>query len=228
MRSLRGQYGDHAVSDRFHMTRSKEQVVEQFRLETIRDAALRVIARKGIAGASMQEIAEEAGIAKGTIYLYYKSQQEVLQAAVDDAIQRLHSILVAAIGSNGTFRERFETLLRAHLEFFDGHRDLFRVHVASRFPEGYDSEEGRCDRAARPLYHDYLGRFSIFLEEAMKSGEIRTSDPRRLALFVEEGLISVLMQRVEEPSSAPSLDQEVGWISSLVLDGISTKRRSRS
>jgi AcrR family transcriptional regulator len=210
------------------MTRSKEQVVEQFRLETIRDAALRVIARKGITGASMQEIAEEAGIAKGTIYLYYKSQQEVLQAAVDDAIQRLHSILLAAIGSKGNFRERFETLLRAHLEFFDGHRDLFRVHVASRFPEGYDADKGRCDRAARPLYIDYLNKFSEFLAGAMKSGEIRNSDPRRLALFIEEGLFSVLVQRVEETGNVPSLDEEVTWISSLVLNGISAKRRSRS
>ncbi|MFN2240363.1 MAG: TetR/AcrR family transcriptional regulator, partial [Thermoanaerobaculia bacterium] len=52
-------------------TSAKEKIVEEFRSESIQDAAIRVIARKGIAGASMNEIAEEAGISKGTIYLYF-------------------------------------------------------------------------------------------------------------------------------------------------------------
>ena len=207
--------------------KSKEQVVEQFRIETIRDAALRVIARKGIAGASMQEIAEEAGIAKGTIYLYFKNQQEVLEAAIDAAIQQLHATLLATLHSSGPFRERFRRLMLAHLEFFDTHRDLFRVHMAAKYPDGVTADAARCDRSARPCFIDYLNNLAQFLEEGMEAGEIRTMDARRLATFLEEGLLSVLMQRLQA-SDNPPLEAETEWLTSLIFDGISLKRRSRS
>ena len=55
-------------------SKSKEEVVHDFRVQSIQDAAMRVIARKGMAAATMQEIAEEAGVAKGTIYLYFRDR----------------------------------------------------------------------------------------------------------------------------------------------------------
>lgn len=208
--------------------KSKVQVVEAFRIETIKDAALRVIARKGLAGASMQEIAEEAGIAKGTIYLYFKNQEEVLQAAVDGAILQLHETLLETLHSEGTFRERLGRVIFAHLEFFETHRDLFRVHMAAKFPEGIDSDQVRCDRSTRPCFNDYLNNLTQFLKEAMDGGEIRQMDPRRIALFLEEGLLSVLLQRIQSTEPNPTLEEETEWMTTLVLDGISMKRRSRS
>ncbi len=54
------------------MSETKEALVEQYRRDTIECAAQRVIARRGLAGASMAAIAEEAGVAKGTLYLYFE------------------------------------------------------------------------------------------------------------------------------------------------------------
>ncbi len=50
-------------------SKSKEEVVQEFRVQSLQEAAMRVIARKGMAAATMAEIAKEAGVAKGTIYL---------------------------------------------------------------------------------------------------------------------------------------------------------------
>ncbi len=46
--------------------KTKEQILQEFRIQTIQDAAARVIASKGLNGATMQAIADAAGIAKGT------------------------------------------------------------------------------------------------------------------------------------------------------------------
>ena len=56
------------------MVKSKEDVVQEFRVQSIQEAAIRVISRKGMAAATMQEIAAEAGVAKGTIYLLPRSR----------------------------------------------------------------------------------------------------------------------------------------------------------
>jgi AcrR family transcriptional regulator len=205
--------------------RSKESVVEEFRIQTIKEAAMRVIARKGLAGANMQEIADEAGIAKGTIYLYFKNQQELLEAVVDHSATQLLDQLKAALASPGTFRQRFQSVLRHHIEFFDNHRDLFQVHAALRVPEG-DINLARCDRANRPQYQAYMAALIEFLEKAIENDEIRCTHPARLASFIEEGTVSVLMQRMTESRPAP-VEEIVEWVSALILDGIA-KRRSRS
>lgn len=206
--------------------KSKEEVVEEFRIQSIKEAAIRVIGRKGIAGASMQEIAEEAGIAKGTIYLYFENQQEVLEASVDHALAGLLDRLTAAIRSAGTFRQRLRALIHSHVEFFDTHRDLFQVHVAIKFPEGLDASTTRCDRNQRPHYQAYLTEVSTFLEEAIDTGEVHPGHTRRLALFLEEGVVAVLFERLAE-KNPPSVSEEVDWLTSTILDGIS-KKRSRS
>ena len=47
-------------------SKSKDEVVSEFRIQSIQEAAMRVIARKGMSAATMADIASEAGIAKGT------------------------------------------------------------------------------------------------------------------------------------------------------------------
>jgi len=201
--------------------RSKEEVVEEFRIQTIQDAAMRVIARKGIAGASMQEIAGEAGIAKGTIYLYFQNQQELLERTIDAALSRLLSGLEAALESEGTFRDRLLRLLTTQLEFLDTHQDFFRVLAATKYPVG--TLPGRCTRTERPQYQAYDRKIRAFLEAAMRRGEIRSMDPRRLALFVEEGIHAVLMQRVGEEISPP-IAEDADWMVHLILEGIVVHR----
>ena len=61
------------------MKQTKQAVVEEFRVQEILEATLRVITRSGISGATMQQIADDAGIAKGTIYLYFKNRDELIE-----------------------------------------------------------------------------------------------------------------------------------------------------
>lgn len=52
----------------------------------ILDAALRVFAAKGFAGARMEDIAAEAGVTKGTIYLYFQNKEAVFKSLVRDRV----------------------------------------------------------------------------------------------------------------------------------------------
>jgi len=54
--------------------KTKADVVEEFRKESICDAAMRVVARKGMKNVTVQDIADEAGVAKGTVYIYFQSR----------------------------------------------------------------------------------------------------------------------------------------------------------
>ena len=85
--------------------RTKEDVVEEFRKQTICDAAMKVVARKGIKNVTVQDIADEAGVAKGTIYIYFQSRDEILARTMDGATEQLLEKLATACKSCRGFRE---------------------------------------------------------------------------------------------------------------------------
>lgn len=203
--------------------KSKEEVVQEFRIQSIQEAALRVIARKGMAAATMQEIAEEAGVAKGTIYLYFRDRDELVEKTFEGAITQLVRRIDAALERSGTFEEKLRAIVSAKLEFFRENREFFRLYMSLRYPEGTAQQQRRHKRNCEPQYEATFDRFIGVIEEAIGRGEIRPVDARRLALFISEGTNAIVVQRVMEenpPSENEDVDQMVGFI----FDGVRIQR----
>ena len=70
-------------------TKTKDEVVKDFRTGEIVRAARRVIGELGFDEASMERIAHEAGIAKGTIYLYFRNKEELLAHVAEHGFREL-------------------------------------------------------------------------------------------------------------------------------------------
>src|SRR5256714_1621123 len=177
-------------------SKSKEEVVQEFRIHSIRDAAMRVIARKGMAAATMQEIADEAGVAKGTIYLYFRDRDELVEKTFESSMAELHARVEAALEKEGTFEEKLRAVLAAQITFFQANREFFRLYMSLRYPEGNAQQQRRQKRHCQPQYRSRVERISGVLQEAMDRGEIRRMDSMRLALFIIEGSSAVIIERV--------------------------------
>jgi AcrR family transcriptional regulator len=200
-------------------SKSKEEVVHDFRVQSIQDAAMRVIARKGMAAATMQEIAEEAGVAKGTIYLYFRDRDELVEKTFENAMSQLHARVDAALELDLPFAEKLRAMLGAVSGFFRENREFFRLYISMRFPEGNPQQQRRQKRTCQPQYQTRVQRIAEVLREAMDRGEIGVTDPRRLALFIIEGSNAVIIERVmsETPASA---DDDVDFLAATILGGI--------
>jgi len=197
---------------------SKGEVVEEFRTQTILEAALRVIAAKGMAGATMLEIAKEAGIAKATIYLYFESRETLVDRAAELARSQLLAQLEKTLAEPRPFREQLRRLVSTKFEFFHKNQQFFRVYMALRYPEGTACAPKRVKERGV-----YLGRLTTFFREAMERGEIRSVDPSRIALFFLEGVVALTFQRIAEPSQTePGLD--VDLVVNLMLHGLEIPR----
>jgi AcrR family transcriptional regulator len=203
-------------------TKSKEVVVAEYRIQSIKDAALRVISRKGMAAATMQEIAEEAGIAKGTIYLYFRDRDELVEKTFERAITELHRQVDAALDRDEPFAAKLRSVLMAEMAFFRENREFFRLYNSLKFPEGNPQQQRRQKRTCQPRYRTRLERFARVLEEAMERGEIRRMNAMRLALFINEAVMAIIIERVVE-EHPPTEEDDVDWIVSSILDGIRSK-----
>ncbi len=82
---------------------------KEARPQELIDAALELFAEKGFAATRSEEVAARAGVAKGTLYLYYPSKEELLKAVIS---QRLSSEIVAVAEYSRGYHGRCEDLLR--------------------------------------------------------------------------------------------------------------------
>jgi AcrR family transcriptional regulator len=200
-------------------TKSKEEVVQEYRIASIQDATMRVIARKGMAAATMQEIAEEAGVAKGTIYLYFRDRDELVEKTFETAMEKLFVQIDEALDRDVAFEDKLRAVMSAQLEFFSQNREFFRLYLSLRMPEGTPAQQRRQQRTCHPRYRQRVDKLAQVLAQAIERGELRSADTDRLALFIIEGSTAVILERLTEKTS-PAETADVEFLVSLILDGI--------
>ena len=94
------------------------------RERSIVEAATRVMTGRGYDSMTMDEVAREAGLAKGTLFLYYKTKEDLLLAIFAGMVEALHSSLTALAGSGLPPERLLEELILALLGQFDRKRDV--------------------------------------------------------------------------------------------------------
>jgi len=188
---------------------------------------MRVIARRGMSSATMQEIAEEAGVAKGTIYLYFRDRDELVEKTFESSISELHRDVDSTLAGDAPFEEKLRAMLRAGFAFFRENREFFRLYMSMRFPEGSPQQQRRQKRTCQPQYQTRIDRMAEALTEAMKRGEVRECDARRLALLIFEATNALIIERVMEEES-PSEESDIELLVTTILNGISLQKGRRS
>lgn len=199
---------------------ARRQAIEEFRLQSIREAAVRVIARLGFAHTTMQHIADEAEIAKGTLYLYFKDKEELLDSVVEASLQTLRENVGRVLDSKLDVEETLRAIVTAQFTFFEEHSELFRV-----YHEIAGAGRSRRKRDCDPHYQEFLDRLAAMFRRAMAKGEIRKSNPEGLAIFFVEGTVGIILRRIGDGRKV-SIKDEVELVVGTVLNGVKTGRRS--
>jgi AcrR family transcriptional regulator len=183
--------------------KTKHDVVCEFRRMEIGDAARTVFARKGFELATMDEIAEEAGVAKGTIYLYFRSKTEVYQAVLAYDMKDLIKGTLERIDAAATLREKIAAFNLARLEYAEAKRDFFQI---------MDTESANLT-PTRSQYRKWMRepvlRLASAIEEAAQRGEIRQISAEKTAWLIADMARGTIQRRLlEHRTNSPSEDAE--------------------
>ena len=193
--------------------KTKAGVVEEFRKESICDAAMRVVARKGMKGVTVQDIADEAGVAKGTVYIYFQSREEILARTMEGATEKLVEKLAEACSACSNFREIIEQRVRTQLHHFDQNRDFFRLYLAMSEPFG----ERRLKQ--HPTYLTYLEQLEAIITAAIERGDIRSADVGRLAIAIAAVVREIILNRIVD-RDPPPLEDDIRFAVDFVMRGV--------
>src|ERR1700689_4056784 len=86
--------------------KTRKELLSEWRHHEVLEAARRIFARLGYAATNVEDIAKEAGMAKGTVYLYFKSKEEVFAAVLARDLECLVSKTIEGMSAAGTFENR--------------------------------------------------------------------------------------------------------------------------
>ena len=167
--------------------RQKRERQKTVRRDAILAAARKVFARKGYEGATIADIAKEAGVAAGTVYLYYASKTDLFAALNAQFFQAIQTALIEAEAPPDV-RRGTRARIRAVFEACANHRDLVRLVFLTPDPR---TEVARRMKTADEARHKPLAEL---LQGGMGAGSVRQGDAMFYARLITGLVTSALYQ----------------------------------
>ena len=170
-------------------TRRRTQPPE-VRREQLLDAAAAVIVEKGFASTTVADVAERAGVAKGTVYLYFDTKEDLvtgLQARYASALVDLARALNEGTGSEIA---RLESFLRETVGFHVSERELHEMLF---------HQAGMRDGDA---LHALSRELQTFVESGVASGTFAVADAGFTTQFLLHGLHGALVSFLHHPRTS--------------------------
>lgn len=135
--------------------------------ERLFGAAIELIAERGFAGTTVDQIAERAGVAKGTVYYNFGSKAGMFSAVLEYGIERFAETLREAAAGREPFAA-LEAVVAAELRYIGAHESFARLLIAEAWRSG-----GSWQHAARLIRERVIGVLAEVLRGAVAAGRLR-------------------------------------------------------
>ncbi|MEW6266306.1 MAG: TetR/AcrR family transcriptional regulator [Thermodesulfobacteriota bacterium] len=144
----------------------KQKKPEKYR--NILEAAVKVFARKGFFHARVSEIAREAGVADGTIYLYFHNKDDILISLFEEGMKTVIEKVSLEINQVDDPLEKIRRFALAHLALIENNKDMAEViqvelRQSTKFMKEYHNEK----------FYEYINLISEIVREGQARGVIR-------------------------------------------------------
>ncbi|KPK14545.1 MAG: hypothetical protein AMJ62_13065 [Myxococcales bacterium SG8_38] len=199
-----------------HSTASKRKGAAPEKRERILKAAIKVFAKNGFYATRVSEIAKAAGVADGTIYLYFKNKDDVLITIFEEGIQQLLAILREVAASDEPFDRRVSRIIELQLGLLEEQRDLAEVITVN-----LRQSSTLLKQYAAPLFMEYIDVIAGLVRDGQKQGAFRKDlNPRVVARGLFGALDAILLTWALGEADPASLRKAATHCASLFLEGL--------
>ncbi len=173
------------------------------RKEEIMKAASTLFSSKSYHDVTMDELAENVGVAKGTIYLYFESKEKLYLEILEDTYESIESLLEREIAKNDPAPQKLKKILQLIFKFYRQNLDALRILSRDEthlIREHYEFTE-----------HWRLRRIKLYekiLNKGIREGSFKIQNPELAALIIF-GLVRSVMFFYKADKSATDIAEEV-------------------
>ena len=146
---------------------------QKSRREEIMEAALRIFYQKGFYPMKMEEVAQAAGIGKGTVYEYFRSKEELMAAAIDFEFAAVEAKVTEAMNRETSMTDKLAALVATVIRHQQSQKDIVKVSF---------QEISGCMQELQQILDRrnelYLQQINSLLRQKAEQGEIRNVEPQ--------------------------------------------------
>jgi TetR/AcrR family fatty acid metabolism transcriptional regulator len=186
--------------------------------EAILRAAIKVFAGKGFFNSKVADIAGEAGIADGTVYLYFKSKDEILRSIFDRAMEEFIADGRKELAAITDPAERLRKIAQLHLEKLGADRNLavvFQVELrgSTKFMQEFSAAG----------FGEYLDIIRSTVESGQSSGDFRSDVKAVVAAKIFYGALDEMVTNWILSKKSYALVPMAKYVMAIFLGGLSRK-----
>jgi TetR/AcrR family fatty acid metabolism transcriptional regulator len=164
--------------------------------EQILRAAVAVFSRRGFRATLVDEIAQEAGVAKGTLYLYFTSKDEMYLEAFRENVEKLHRLTLDRIKQAPSTWEKIRAFICVRLETAETHKDFLRIYL-SEFV-GTLMRRGEWSKQLRATLQGETDLLREVFRKGIETGEVRDIPVEQLVSILYYTVGGIVTSRVTE------------------------------
>lgn len=194
-------------------------LIEEVRRLQIIETAVDVFAELGYAKTSLARIADRAGISKGVIFYHFAGKAVLMEQLVAHVYERLTDFVVPKVDAAETVVGRIRSLILAVVDFVRTHPT--ELTALTEVLQNLRDEEGRLrydDRFDAPVHQGLEAE----LRAGQKSGELRTFDPRVMAITIQAGVDAMIALWSSDPDH--DLEAHAAELGDLFAHAVSAPR----
>lgn len=139
------------------------------------ESAIKIFSESGYRGATMDDIAANAGLAKGTLYYHFTSKEEIFNFIVEEGLKILQNQVIEVQEMNIGPIEKLIKICKIQLTFLYGYTDFFKVVMSQLW-----GNESRQDELRQKI-RTYINEIEINIKNAMDNGQIEKGDTELIA-----------------------------------------------
>jgi AcrR family transcriptional regulator len=203
---------------------TKKEMVTAFRTREILAAARQVMEGRGPETATMEEIAAAAGVAKGTIYLYFPSKDDLVQALITQVGEHLLADIEAVVAGPGTPAEKMHRVALLLLDYLMRERALFPAYARDILRGGRGAARGYWQRL-QEMEERFVVLVTRLFAAGIDSGQFIPANPRLLT-FLLRGMVRAVGYYQMSAGQEEGVKEAMPVLLTLLSSGLTPKPQS--
>jgi AcrR family transcriptional regulator len=195
----------------------RKRLFNQMIRTDIQKAVTNLVTRTGTRRVTMDQVAIEAGVSKGCLYLHFRSKKELVESVKEACFKPLVHQLQKILNGPLAPDQKIEIFVRRMLDYFDENRVLFRFLLEER-----EIAQSQANRHKSSRYRNFVERITGVLNDGVAAGFFRNFESKKVASMFIEAIIAMAARRLLDENPGP-VEEDTRLLIEVFLRGIAAR-----
>ena len=204
------------------MSKREDDTKREQKRTAIMAAALKVFSKKGYSPAALDEVAREAQIAKGTLYLYFQDKQDLFSSTILHVIDNLATKMIEGLDESMTPLEILRNVAYIELEYFSKNTEFFGLIRTAMSGNLLGEHEPLINKITERRL-ELISYLNEVIQRAKKEDLIREEIDTEAIVYSYLGMVEAAMDQMgfTKGKPLPDVGKKVDTIMNILFEGIS-------